>query len=734
MSPKVVMRIEMPGAKKLLSTRRLEWIVSAVVGTSTSLSFANHILDIWARTPAQQILILLGLTVLFGLFAYGLIFRFTRRRLTSFGPRARTVWILLSILIGGVLMLVVLVEPRLPLTRHHLAIVATGDRNAMAQGSEVWVLEIRRPDGSMLSLDDLSLSGEWEVRDTVLLSYKDQPAVAEWSGGSEGGEFALIFVSHPWSGVVQVEWDGNEQRRDLYAPTGTQIPVTLSAAPDAGRTADRMLLAAVAYVADLVTLAMLVLVGSVWLATRGAVCERPVDVPRWSWAYYALPCALTWTIWLLIFWPGLMSPDSVNQWSQMLSGNLNDWHPAFHTLTNWMITRLWLSSAAVALAQIAGLSGVVGCGLARIRRLGTPTPVVWATCALFSLSPVNGTMVITLWKDIPYSICVLALTLLVLEIAASNGAWLEPRPRWMLLGGVAALTALYRHNGPVAGFGTLAVLALVYPHQRRRLAVALLVALGVWLGVRGPLYSGLGVTTNTLPSLMPLIHQVAAHMVARTPLEQEDQAYLNSIRPASVGWPYSCYSIGPTVWDGQFRWDVIEANPGRFTRLWWNLTRRDPRPVLKHLLCSSALVVNVTQPAGSYFSASAVWITEQGGPGTIHPNELDLRPKSLLPRLALPLATMLMRSQRPELSWFVWRPAMYLYIALGGALILSVRSRRWTYLLMIASITLHSATVLVTGIAQNVRFQYPVYLVALLAVGLSFSARSGGGTSGAQGR
>ena len=46
----------------------------------------------------------------------------------------------------------------------------------------------------------------------------------------------------------------------------------------------------------------------------------------------------------------------------MTTGTYDDWHPVFHTWTNWLITRIWLSPAAIAIAQIVTLSAVLGMG------------------------------------------------------------------------------------------------------------------------------------------------------------------------------------------------------------------------------------------------------------------------------------------------------------------------------------------------------------------------------------
>lgn len=704
----------------LPSIGRLGRAGSLVLALCGGLSFASHLLNIWGRPPTQRILILVCFTPLFSLVAYPLVFQLAKRRLASFGPRARAAWLLLCFLIGGILLVVVPVERPLPATRHHLEIVATGDSNPMARASEVWILEIQRPDGSILPLDDLSLSGDWEVRDGGLVSYQNQPAAAEWGGVTTEGDFAITVVSHPWSGVMEIRLDGNHQRTDLYAESGTQMTVALPASSGAVRAAGWVLLAAVVNCADLVTLAGLVFVASVWVVTRGRAHEAPVEAPRWSWVYYALPCASAWTVWLLIFWPGLMSPDSLDQWGQMLSGSLNDWHPAFHTMTNWLITRVWLSPAAVGLAQILALSSVVGWGLTRLQRLGAPRAALWASCALFALSPVNGTMVITLWKDIPYSIAMLALTVLVLEVISSDGAWLARAKRWALLGVVSALVALYRHNGPIAAFGTVLLLMMgVYRQQWRPLLAALALAVGLWLGVRGPLYAVLHVTGSGWVALQPLNHQVAAHVAAGTQPEEPQASVAGSVRPLHDGWRDSRYS-GALPADGQSGLDALKAAWESSVQVWWSLARRNPRAVLEHIAFTSTLVWRVREPLGGSLVGLQLWISADGDPTTIWPpdvaSQLGLRSASVLPGLASPVAEVVLASLRPSVSWLIWRPALYLYIALAAAAVMSMRLSDWKCLATVLPILLHSAALAVVIPSDEVRFQYPVYLVGLLMV------------------
>src|SRR5262249_57688910 len=73
---------------------------------------------------------------------------------------------------------------------------------------------------------------------------------------------------------------------------------------------------------------------------------------RWSWAWYAAVPVAAWTVYWLAFFPGVVSHDSIAQWREILEGRYDDWHPAFHTWTLWLLTRPWRSLGAVSLAQV----------------------------------------------------------------------------------------------------------------------------------------------------------------------------------------------------------------------------------------------------------------------------------------------------------------------------------------------------------------------------------------------
>ena len=61
---------------------------------------------------------------------------------------------------------------------------------------------------------------------------------------------------------------------------------------------------------------------------------------------YALPCIAIWSVYLIAFYPGIMSMDSLNQWDQITNFakadyGFTDAHPVGHTLFLWLITSIW---------------------------------------------------------------------------------------------------------------------------------------------------------------------------------------------------------------------------------------------------------------------------------------------------------------------------------------------------------------------------------------------------------
>ena len=122
---------------------------------------------------------------------------------------------------------------------------------------------------------------------------------------------------------------------------------------------------------------------------------------------YAMPCIIIWSIGLMIFWPGMMSHDSIIQWNQLSFNRYSNIQPVFHTLFMKSISMIWDTPGAVCFVQILLLGFVLGSILKEFGLMGVQKKYLWVASILIAINPINIVLSITLWKDILYTILVL---------------------------------------------------------------------------------------------------------------------------------------------------------------------------------------------------------------------------------------------------------------------------------------------------------------------------------------
>jgi hypothetical protein len=206
-------------------------------------------------------------------------------------------------------------------------------------------------------------------------------------------------------------------------------------------------------------------------------------VPRWK---ERLPDWLTVAVALLLwrlFFPGLMSQDSVDQYGQALTGRYTDWHPPLMAIVLHLVFSLGGAIGILMLGQcLAGVFGVRALAGSVIATLaGGRVPerrAAWLSLLvlLALLLPVGplAFYLMTFWKDAWAMILMLWIGSLALDLCRRGAS----RPRLWLLAGLGAALGMVRHN-----------------------AVVLLpvVGLALWEGARGRLSRGGAAAMATAP-------------------------------------------------------------------------------------------------------------------------------------------------------------------------------------------------------------------------------------------
>ena len=219
-----------------------------------------------------------------------------------------------------------------------------------------------------------------------------------------------------------------------------------------------------------------------------------------SWQIFALVAGVTFLAMLFALaahYPGAANWDNMEQWGQVQTGTFNDWHPAIHSMLIWLVTRIVNKYAFVIAVQMLCFSLLAGWGAATLRAWGLKR--AWVAAFAVSLLSARSTQGILLYaiKDTAFMLLALALTVQVINIVLSDAAWLRKWPNRIAFAVAIALASLVRHNGIFFTIPLLLLLLILYRKKSlRECVISVLLALMVFLGVRGPLYSLTRVAPN----------------------------------------------------------------------------------------------------------------------------------------------------------------------------------------------------------------------------------------------
>ena len=262
------------------------------------------------------------------------------------------------------------------------------------------------------------------------------------------------------------------------------------------------------------------------------------------------------------YYPGGFSLDSINQYTQAVTNQYNDWHPVIQTLfaikLPLLLTGGWVGS--IALFQSLCFSAVLSYSFNAILEY-TNMKYTLIAMAFVLLNPQLGFYVMYPWKDVSFMIGAVLLMAYSLKIFVTKGQWLKSPLNMAVFIVTAALTTLFRHNALL--FTVPLVIAVLFYTTRLRGLILCLCVIVLCLGIKYPLYSALGVEkpdkrqVETLGLPMNVIGAVTTY--DPEDLDEETKEFAYQLAPEEV-WEekYTYGTFNNVKWDVRTDNDVIE--------------------------------------------------------------------------------------------------------------------------------------------------------------------------------
>lgn len=339
------------------------------------------------------------------------------------------------------------------------------------------------------------------------------------------------------------------------------------------------------------------------LADRAGVWRgEPLAPAAVSWKRLLLAAgfvSLCWLPYYLFFFPGLNNPDTSMQigwalhyytpWLEFspVRGegvHATNHHPYFTTLLFGLFARLGLALGDIRYGVAAyNFLQLLTTALAMtgiwfyLRRLGMPEKVLRAAILFTALFPLFPLYAITMLKDSLFSLACLTLSILLLELARTEGACLKQLPFCCLLF-VNAWLVMFSKNQGVYFIAVIGLACLVYRGVRTRAAVSLLLPAvlfqTVWMGILLPLWN---VAPGGKQETLGLLFQQTARCVVTYP-EDVSEEEADTIR-AVINYDLLPVLYAPMQSDNvkfTFNQDCTDEELSAYFKVWRDMFRRHP--------------------------------------------------------------------------------------------------------------------------------------------------------------
>lgn len=432
-----------------------------------------------------------------------------------------------------------------------------------------------------------------------------------------------------------------------------------------------------------------------------------------------LLCMLCWLPYYLYQYPGIMTPDSINQFEQVLGViPYNNHHPFAHTMVFALLYKaafaltgdMVVSVGFYTFAQMCLLSAGMAFFISTLRQQRIRPFVLLLLTAFYALIPYHAVFSVTIWKDIPFAAAVLFFNCLLLRLILRGSLLLHERILLLFSG---MMICLFRSNGWYAFLVVVPFLLFFFRKQKRQVYPCLLVTLLLCVLIKYPVMNHFQVTQpDLIESLCIPTQQIAAVLCNDRELTAEERGLIENV----VDLTYIKELYNPTFADNMKELvragdqEYLATHKKEFLKLWISLGLRYPGDYLNAYIQQT---YGYWYPDSFYLVAEAEGVSATelgvstrhliGGPLVVKGKELAIKLGSIVPIYGT--------------LWSMGVACWVLLFSMGTVL---VRRETRKLLCYLPSVLLLFTVLIATPVATEFRYVYfmvysmPFYLMAAM--------------------
>lgn len=435
-----------------------------------------------------------------------------------------------------------------------------------------------------------------------------------------------------------------------------------------------------------------------------------------------LVCMLCWLPYYLYQYPGIMTPDSINQFEQVLGYiPYSNHHPWVHTLVfgffyqlGYALTGSMVSGVSVyTFFQMCLLAVSISYFIATLRAQRIRPFLLFLITGFYALVPYHAVFSVTIWKDIPFAAAVLLFSCSILRLCIHGSINMQNLTVFTISG---VMICLFRSNGWYAFLFSLPFLLFGFRHKAKKIYPLLFLILCCAAIVKYPVMRAFHVEQpDFIESVSIPMQQITAVICNNRPLSEKETALIEEV--VDLTYIHELYNPGfadnikELVRAGNQ--DYLVSHKKEFFQLWLHLGLRYP---------GDYLTAYVKQTYGYWYPDSFYLVAEAegvsatdlgvshtpliGGPLVVKGKEIAIKLGGMVP-----------------IYGTLWSMGVACWVLLFCISVVIIRGESYKLICYLPGITLLLTVLIATPVATEFRYVYfmvlclPFYLVTAVLPG-----------------
>ena len=324
--------------------------------------------------------------------------------------------------------------------------------------------------------------------------------------------------------------------------------------------------------------------GVYWLVKRYyrniqklVVGKKEYKMKSWQiWLIVLGVLVVAWLPYLLSFAPGSVLGDSLSSVEQIFSGEYSNHHPVAYTLLVGVFVKIGVAMGNINIGvflytcfQYLLLAATLAYVVMFLAQHKVRPVLLVIAAVFFAICPIFPSYAIIMWKDPIFSIALLFLGIILYEYAKTDFEGLKWY-HYALLIFCTLLVAFFRNNGIFILVLVVPMLLILYRKKVWKVALALVLTIGVSLTIQGPMYSMLKIHKPSVEAFAIPLQQMAYTISENEEsLSEDDRRFLSEIMPLEV-WKkaYTPVLVDTIKWDESFDTIFFESHLVDFMKIW----------------------------------------------------------------------------------------------------------------------------------------------------------------------